>query len=91
MKLIIYCLVVKSLSLLMSLKKGHKTFGVSMRVPDSDEAAANVIRFIDHIIMPADFPKTETMLRAKGLTTICVGNNERAKFDGGMSRSSLRL
>ena len=60
-------------------------------VPTGEEAAANVIRYNEHIIMPAGFPKTETMLRAKGFTVICVGNSECAKIDGGMSCLSLRL
>ena len=60
-------------------------------VPAGEEAAANMIRYNNHIIMPAGFPKTESMLRAKGFTIICVGNSECAKIDGGMSCLSLRL
>lgn len=67
--------------------EGYQT----LLVPTGEEAAANVIRYNDHIIMPAGFPKTETMLRAKGFTITCVGNSECAKIDGGMSCLSLRL
>ena len=67
--------------------EGYQT----LLVPTGEEAAANTIRYNDHIIMPAGFPKTETMLRAKGFTVICVANSECAKIDGGMSCLSLRL
>lgn len=67
--------------------EGYQT----LLVPTGEEAAANMIRYNEHIIMPAGFPKTETMLRAKGFTIICVGNNECAKIDGGTSCLSLRL
>ena len=67
--------------------EGYQT----LLVPTGEEAAANIIRYNDHIIMPAGFPKTEAMLRAKGLTVICVANSECAKIDGGMSCLSLRL
>jgi len=63
----------------------------NMLVPTGEEAAANMIRYNDHIIMPAGFPKTEAMLRAEGFLIICVGNSECAKIDGGMSCLSLRL
>ena len=67
--------------------EGYQT----LLVPTGEEAAANTIRYNDNIIMPAGFPKTETMLRAKGFTVICVANSECAKIDGGMSCLSLRL
>ena len=67
--------------------EGYQT----LLVPTGEEAAANMIRYNDHIIMPAGFPKTEAMLRAKGFTVICVANSECAKIDGGMSCLSLRL
>ena len=63
----------------------------TLLVPKGEEAAANMIRYNNHIIMPAGFPNTESMLRAKGFTIICVGNSECAKIDGGMSCLSLRL
>ena len=67
--------------------EGYQT----LLVPTGEEAAANMIRYNDHIIMPAGFPKTEAMLRAKGFTVICVANSECAKIDGGMSCLSLRF
>ena len=63
----------------------------TLLVPSGEEAAANMIRYNDHLIIPAGFPRTETMLRAKGFKIICVGNSECAKIDGGMSCLSLRL
>lgn len=59
--------------------------------PEGEEAAANMIRFNDYIIMPAGFPKTEAILKAEGFAVICVGNSECAKIDGGMSCLSLRF
>lgn len=60
-------------------------------VPSGEEPAANMIRYNDHIIMPAGFPETEAMLKAKGFTILTVGNSECAKIDGGMSCLSLRF
>ena len=37
----------------------------TLLVPSGEEAAANMIRYNDHLIMSAGFPRTETMLRAK--------------------------
>lgn len=60
-------------------------------VPSGEEPAANMIRYNEHIIMPAGFPNTEAMLKAKGFTILTVGNSECAKIDGGMSCLSLRF
>ena len=63
----------------------------TMLVPAGEDPAANMIRYNDHIIMPAGFPKTEAMLRAEGFDVLTVGNSECAKIDGGMSCLSLRF
>lgn len=60
-------------------------------VPEGEEPAANMIRYNDHIIMPAGFDQTEALLREKGFDVITVGNTECAKIDGGMSCLSLRF
>ena len=67
--------------------EGMKT----LLVPTGEDAAANMIRYNDHIIMPAGFPKTEAMLKAEGFDVLTVGNTECAKIDGGMSCLSLRF
>ena len=50
-----------------------------------------MIRYNDHIIMPADFPETEAMLKAEGFHVLTVGNSECGKIDGGVSCLSLRF
>ena len=60
-------------------------------VPAGEEAAANMIRYNDHIIMPDGFPKTKAMLLSQGYEVLTVGNSECAKIDGGMSCLSLRF
>ncbi len=60
-------------------------------VRSGEEPAANMIRFNEHIIMPAGYPETEAMLRAKGFTFLTVENSECTKIDGGMSCLSLRF
>ena len=67
--------------------EGMKT----LLVPTGEDAAANMIRYNNHIIMPAGFPKTEAMLKAEGFDVLTVGNTECAKIDGGMSCLSLRF
>lgn len=63
----------------------------TLLVPPGEEPAANVIRFNNHIIMPAGYPKTRSMLRVEGFEVLTVGNSECAKIDGGMSCLSLRF
>ena len=63
----------------------------TLLVPLGEEPAANVIRINNHIIMPAGYPKTRSMLRVEGFEVLTVGNSECAKIDGGMSCLSLRF
>ena len=63
----------------------------TLLVPEGEDPAANMIRYNDHIIMPAGFPKSKAMLKAKGFEVLTVGNSECAKIDGGMSCLSLRF
>lgn len=60
-------------------------------VPEGEEAAANMIRFNDMLIMSNGFPKTADMLDAAGFTLVQLNNSECAKIDGGMSCLSLRI
>lgn len=56
-----------------------------------EEAAANVIRFNDAVLMPAGFPATAARLTAAGYAVTELPNSECAKLDGGMSCLSLRF
>lgn len=56
-----------------------------------EEAAANVIRFNDLVLMPAGFPATRDRLIAAGYSVTEIPNSECAKLDGGMSCLSLRF
>ena len=60
-------------------------------VPEGEEAAANMIRFNNTLIMSDGFPKTAEMLLIKGFNVVQLNNNECAKIDGGMSCLSLRI
>ncbi|MCC5974219.1 MAG: dimethylarginine dimethylaminohydrolase [Rubellimicrobium sp.] len=60
-------------------------------VPEGEEAAANLIRFNEAVIMAAGFPRTEGLLRAEGFDVRVVNNSECARLDGGMSCLSLRF
>lgn len=56
-----------------------------------EEAAANVIRFNDAVLMPAGFPATCDRLVAAGYGVTEIPNSECARLDGGMSCLSLRF
>ena len=60
-------------------------------VPQAEEAAANVIRFNDVVVMPAGFPQTRADIAAAGFHPVEIGNSECARLDGGMSCLSLRF
>ena len=60
-------------------------------VPEGEEAAANMIRFNNTLIMSDGFPKTAEMLLTQGFNVVQLNNNECAKIDGGMSCMSLRI
>ncbi len=62
-----------------------------INVAFGEEAAANVIRVNDYVIMPAGFPKTKAILENYGYKVQAINNTEFAKLDGGMSCLSLRL
>ena len=58
--------------------------------PSGEEAAANMIRVNDHVLMRTGFPKTEALLRDSGYDVITVRADEAARIDGGLSCMSLR-
>ena len=62
-----------------------------LQVPEGEEAAANMIRFNDALIMSEGFPKTAQMLMSEGFNVVQLNNSECAKIDGGMSCLSLRI
>lgn len=62
-----------------------------LHVADGEEAAANSIRFNQHVLSPAGFPRTAEMLDRAGYDVVQIGNTECAKLDGGMSCLSLRF
>ena len=66
---------------------GYKVINVA----DGEEAAANVIRVNNCVIMPAGFPNTKAILEHHGYKVKAINNTECAKLDGGMSCLSLRL
>jgi dimethylargininase len=58
---------------------------------DGEEAAANLIRYNDLVLMPAGFPRTRERLLEAGYDVREINNSECAKIDGGMSCLSLRF
>jgi len=60
-------------------------------VPEGEEAAANLIRVNDRVLMAAGFAQTAAMLRGRGIAVAEVPNSECALIDGGMSCLSLRF
>ena len=58
--------------------------------PEGEEAAANLIRVNDLVIMRTGFPATATQLRDEGYDVVTIDADEAAKVDGGLSCMSLR-
>ncbi len=58
---------------------------------EGEEAAANVIRVNDTVIMPEGFAHTRARLEDAGYRVAAVPNSECARLDGGMSCLSLRF
>jgi dimethylargininase len=67
--------------------KGYKV----IEAPEGEEAAANLIRFNDHVIMRTGFPKTRALLENAGYSVKTLSADEAAKVDGGLSCMSLRF
>lgn len=62
-----------------------------IEAPEGEEAAANLIRFNDYVIMRTGFPKTEGLLTSAGYKVKTLSCDEAAKVDGGLSCMSLRI
>lgn len=58
--------------------------------PDGEEAAANLIRVNDVVIMRTGFPATAARLAEAGYDVVTIDADEAAKVDGGLSCMSLR-
>ena len=59
--------------------------------PEGVEAAANLIRFNEHVFMRTGFPKTAALLAAEGYSIRQLGADQAARVDGGLSCMSLRI
>ena len=58
--------------------------------PAGEEAAANLIRVNDTVIVRTGFPRTAELLAGHGFALDLVAADEAAKIDGGLSCMSLR-
>jgi dimethylargininase len=61
-----------------------------LETPEGEEAAANLIRVNDRVLMAAAFPRTAELLVARGLNVVPVEAAEIGKIDAGLSCMSLR-
>ncbi len=59
--------------------------------PVGEEAAANLVRFNNSVLVTAGYPQTVAKLESKGYEVIVVASYEAAKLDGGLSCMSLRF
>jgi len=62
-----------------------------LEAPDGEEAAANLIRVNDFVLLRSGFPETRNLLQQKGYKVLTVKTDEAAKLDGGLSCMSLRF
>jgi dimethylargininase len=61
-----------------------------LRVPEGEEAAANLLRINDVVLVGADFPRTIELLAERGLDVVPLPVAEIRKIDAGLSCMSLR-
>ena len=59
--------------------------------PVGEEAAANLVRINDAVLLSKGYPKTIRLLEAEGFTVATVPTTQAAKLDGGLSCMSLRF
>lgn len=59
--------------------------------PPDEEAAANLIRFNDSVLVAAAYPKTQDLLADAGYNVVPIDTSEPEKIDGGLSCMSLRF
>ncbi len=62
-----------------------------IEAPEGEEAAANLIRVNDAVILRSGFEKTKQLLEESGYLVMTVPADEAAKIDGGLSCMSLRF
>ena len=60
-------------------------------IPDDESYAANCIWVNDTVIMPAGYPRTQSIIAALGYRVLEVDTSEFRKLDGGVSCMSLRF
>ena len=61
-----------------------------IRIPEGEEAAANLLRLNDIVLIGAEFPRTRELVEGFGLTTMPLAVTEIGKIDAGLSCMSLR-
>jgi len=61
-----------------------------LRIPEGEEAAANLLRLNDVVLIGAEFPRTRELVEALGLATMPLAVAEIGKIDAGLSCMSLR-
>jgi len=59
--------------------------------PADENAAANLIRVNDVVMLSEGYPKTQRLLEQAGYQVVSLPNSEAAKVDGGLSCMSLRF
>lgn len=62
-----------------------------IEAPKGEEAAANLIRFNDHVFMRTGFPGTREVLEKAGYGVRTLSADQAARVDGGLSCMSLRF
>lgn len=62
-----------------------------VEAPEGEEAAANLIRINDVVLLSAGHPNTEELLTTQGYDVRVLDTSEAAKVDGGLSCMSLRF
>ena len=62
-----------------------------IEAPEGEEAAANLIRVNDYVILRSGFSESQSLLEQRGYNTLTVSTEEAAKIDGGLSCLSLRF
>jgi dimethylargininase len=61
-----------------------------IRIPEGEEAAANLLRLNDVVLIGAEFPRTRELVEKLGLNTMPLDVAEIGKIDAGLSCMSLR-
>lgn len=81
----------QGLLLATEIYAGMRTFaGLEViRVPAEEAAAANVLSLGRAVVVPAGYPRTAALIRARGLDVLPVDLSEFAKADGGATCLSL--